>query len=68
MADVLAKLSGVHQTASRRESLTSADRERIGELERQLKDLTQKRLDYVEKMQQQHAEWQVGGRSSVLLV
>ncbi|XP_064621520.1 TALPID3 protein-like [Lineus longissimus] len=55
MSSVLERLS---ELSGKKQSRTPEENRRVSALERQLNDLTQKRLDFIENMQQQQLNWQ----------
>ena len=65
MAEILNRLSTIQNTPTvaveNAKSVPSQDpeKERLSELEKQVSEMTQKRIDHLEKIQEQQMHWQV---------
>lgn len=59
MAEVLAKINEMQSGTSKTRTTTETDQERVRQLEKQLAEMTDKRIDYVERLQEQQLAMQV---------
>lgn len=58
MSEVLAKINELQSQASEKKTPTEGDKARISQLERQLADMTEKRIEYMERLQEQQMAMQ----------
>ena len=59
MAEVLAKIGELQSGSTQKTSMSETDQERVRQLEKQIADMTDKRIEYMERLQEQQMAMQV---------